>query len=234
MLLSWRTSDTDNEEAVIATLASAYYYPHSSTGPVREALALMYDWGVYRGGVYHGPRNLPSTFRLPLQLHISEHPGRGISTPPRYPANPNEPEIRSPRYRILCFARGAISPETPLGGLPMIGHFDLSTETADVLSEFWDLSESDTNDCRYPRFVGWVEEFDGCLELLVKEIWANEGGVLTAWEQLYMLACVKKWFKDYWTVEGAEALSAIGGVEEDESLVLAAGPGLNDAGEDGE
>ena len=74
----------------------------------------------------------------------------------------------------------------------MIGHFDLSTETADVLSEFWDLSESDTNDCRYPRFVGWVEEFDGCLELLVKEIWANEGGVLTAWEQLYMLACGRR------------------------------------------
>jgi hypothetical protein len=205
MLLSWRTSDTDNEEAVIATLGSAYYYSDSSTEPAREALALMYDWGVYHGGVYRGPRNISPTFRtfcLPLQLHVSEHSGRGISMPPRYPANPNEPGIRSPRYRILCFAPCAISPETPLGGLPMIGHFDLSTETADILSEFRGLPDAD--DHRYPHFVGWVEEFDGCLELLVDDIWANDGGVLTAWQQLYMLACVKKWFKDLWNIRSVE------------------------------
>ena len=218
VLLSWRTSDTDNEEAVIATLASAYRYsykPHSSTGPAREALALMYDWGVYRGGVYHGPQNLPSTFRLPLQLHISEHSGRGIWTPPRYPANPNEPEIRSPRYRILCFAPYAISPETALGGLPMIGYFDLSTETAEILSEFRGLPNA--REDRYPYFVGWVEEFDGCHELLVDDIWANDGGVLTAWQQLYMLACVKKWFKDLWSIRSVEERIAAerGHVEEE-------------------
>jgi hypothetical protein len=43
-------------------------------------------------------------------------------------------------------------------------------------------------------------DYESCLGLLVKEIWANEGELLTAWQQLYMLTCVKKYFKRYWDI----------------------------------
>ena len=97
----------------------------------------------------------------------------------------------------------------------MIGYFDLSTETAEILSEFRGLPNA--REDRYPYFVGWVEEFDGCHELLVDDIWANDGGVLTAWQQLYMLACVKKWFKDLWSIRSVEERIAAerGHVEEE-------------------
>jgi hypothetical protein len=51
----------------------------------------------------------------------------------------------------------------------------------------------------------------------VDDIWANDGGVLTAWQQLYMLACVKKWFKDLWSIRSVEERIAAerGHVEEE-------------------
>lgn len=49
-------------------------------------------------------------------------------------------------------------------------------------------------------FVGTQAQFQSCLAEVKEEIWANEKGQLDAWQQLCMLACVKKDFRDFWTV----------------------------------
>ena len=63
---------------------------------------------------------------------------------------------------------------------------------------------------RYPKFVGSQTDLNECLEVLLREIWANDRGLLNAWQQLFVLACVKRGFKDYWDLEPLEDRSAIG------------------------
>lgn len=99
---------------------------------------------------------------------------------------------------MLCLPPGITVPSKVrrrIAYIPVAGLLDLSGDSAKRLSEFY---SADDRDMRYPRFIGAPTDFQDCLEMLVKEVWANEGGGLTAWQQLYMLACVKIWFKKYW------------------------------------
>jgi hypothetical protein len=48
------------------------------------------------------------------------------------------------------------------------------------------------------RFVGSIAEMSDCLELVTNDIWADAENQLTAWEQLYLRACVKLYFSHFW------------------------------------
>lgn len=52
------------------------------------------------------------------------------------------------------------------------------------------------------RFVESMGQ-ERCLRLILEDIWADQEKQLDAWQQLYMLACVKKGFKYFW-VTGAD------------------------------
>jgi hypothetical protein len=63
-LLSWSTSRDDDDEAVIIrSLGGLSFNPRPKSNPMREALALMSDWGVYSGALY--------TPTVPMQLQVS-------------------------------------------------------------------------------------------------------------------------------------------------------------------
>lgn len=55
-----------------------------------------------------------------------------------------------------------------------------------------------------PTFLGTDDQFDSCIEEVKTEIWANRKGQLDAWQQLCMLACVKKDFKKFWNIVSPE------------------------------
>ncbi|KAM0715348.1 hypothetical protein Q7P37_008846 [Cladosporium fusiforme] len=61
----------------------------------------------------------------------------------------------------------------------------------------------------FPTFTGTQHQFLYCLELLKGEVWANRHGQLNAWQQLYMLACVKKLFKYFWTILTPETIELL-------------------------
>ncbi|KAL5317216.1 hypothetical protein ACEPPN_014311 [Leptodophora sp. 'Broadleaf-Isolate-01'] len=54
---------------------------------------------------------------------------------------------------------------------------------------------------RYEReesFVGNSEAYEECQQLMINDIWENAGGKLDAWQQLYVLACLKTKLQDQW------------------------------------
>jgi hypothetical protein len=210
-VVSWTTSKDDYEEALtIHRLGELYCNQDVTSDCMLETRALMLDWDVYCGV------HLDSA--QPLEILVSVIT-RTTSTPTHRPTCSNGPELSSKPstlYRILCLLPSVTVPKKnewisinwePVV-IPVVGLLDLSTGTANKLTEFW--YESDPGgEYDYPYFKGTRADFRSCLGLLVKEIWANEGGLMTAWQQLYMLACVKRWFERcYWDIEDWDASSA--------------------------
>lgn len=75
-------------------------------------------------------------------------------------------------------------------------HFDLSPGLTLKLMTF--LRHQSEDGVMVLRFTGSLEDLTHCLGRVEREIWANKDGRLDAWRQLYVLACVKTWFEDFW------------------------------------
>jgi hypothetical protein len=52
-----------------------------------------------------------------------------------------------------------------------------------------------------PSFVGTTAELSSCTDMIPTEIWDDADGQLTAWEQLYVRACMKCYFPWRWKVK---------------------------------
>ena len=191
---SWITRGYDEEEAaIIHILGKLDYHKRCVSDCMRDYLALLYEWEVYYG--------VQGKDFLPLHLQASAKPeNEGLKRP-------------SMRYRIVCLPRGIIddimSTSKPIV-VPVAGLLDLSTDSAKRLSKFCYFEVG----MRFPRFLGDPSDFRNCLAMILKEVWANMGGGLTAWQQLYMLACVKTWFLRYWDLNDLEVSS--GGLTDDD------------------
>jgi hypothetical protein len=189
-------SSVDKDEAAVIRAFKGFYgYPDPKSDFMRETQALMYDWGVYQ--VVLDDETLPR--RTLLQLQISQITKSVATAPSRRSTTINGPRLPSPRFRMLCLLPGAVNWETEMDDIPIVASFDLSSGCSQRLSRFYEMFEPSI------PLSGSQAEFNGCLEMLVKEIWTNEGCVLDAWQQLYLLACVKKGFKHYWTIKDSEA-----------------------------
>jgi hypothetical protein len=76
---------------------------------------------------------------------------------------------------------------------------DLKIDHSPPLERFADLTRGLKIDSLPP--LGRFEELMGaarCLRLILDDIWADQDNQLDAWQQLYLLACVKKSFKHLW------------------------------------
>lgn len=160
--------------------------------------ALIQGWRMFRGTPCY-VQEIP----LPLQL----------SFPMLYKYCPNsrylnndemENLLRScreeKRLRLSCFARrgqGKLrrAKKQPVPVSP-IASYCLSSATTNTLSMFGSVGDSGSDETRY---VGSVLEMTDCLELVMDDIRGDAEGQLTAWEQLYVRACVKFYFLHFWT-----------------------------------
>lgn len=70
--------------------------------------------------------------------------------------------------------------------------FDISEKCSEAIG---DLVIDETSPLG--RFVESMGQ-ERCLRLILEDIWADQEKQLDAWQQLYMLACVKKGFKYFW------------------------------------
>lgn len=75
--------------------------------------------------------------------------------------------------------------------------FDLSVQSTERI-----LTYSITGFLKFGKLElrGQTADYDQCLEIVKGELWANDGEQLDAWQQLYLLTCVKKWFSKWWTI----------------------------------
>ena len=142
-------------------------------------------------------------FPLPLQL----------SSPMlyRYPPNSrflNNEEIQrlllsfrgEKRLRLSCFARRgpgrlgrAVKPPIPVSP---DASYCLSSATTSALLMFSKIDDDHSDET---RFVGSLAEMSDCAELVMSDIRNDTDGQLTAWEQLYVRACVRFYFTYFWT-----------------------------------
>jgi hypothetical protein len=113
--------------------------------------------------------------------------------------------------RILCLAKNA----TTFGyhwvqdrngeilskqyGEDVVSLFDTRAESLEALQNADEAPEQN-----FPRFQGTQQDFSTCLDQILSMIRADEQGQLDAWQQLYTLACLKAYFKDFWTIQTSE------------------------------
>lgn len=90
----------------------------------------------------------------------------------------------------------------------IIACFDLSVQTTEHL-----LTYSKGNPAEF-TFSGTPSGYAQCLEAVMQDIWDNAGAQLDAWQQIYLLTCVKKWFKVSWEIR--ESVVEEVGPDEDE------------------
>jgi hypothetical protein len=60
------------------------------------------------------------------------------------------------------------------------------------------FSNDDDTEVDAARFVGSTAEMSDCLELVTNDIWDDAENQLTAWEKLYLRACVRLFFRHFW------------------------------------
>lgn len=202
-IMSWDTQGGANESDLVKNLrlglkVTSYGVRFSAFWELLQEFQLFVGTQSF---VYRSvSKPLSETKRIPLQMQVSVYSAQQrVATQVVYP----------PYYRVVCLME-----KTPrvgrLDGIDMfkrcdedvVGIYEPSCETITRLIMQDTLSEE--NECFgdqvFPRFAGLQADFDACLERILEEVWANENDKLGAWQQLYMLACVKKWFKNFWTI----------------------------------
>lgn len=156
---------------------------------------------VQRWQICYGTPRYVQEIPLPLQLSVpmlNKYPPTS-----RYLKNAEMENLLScraeRRLRLSCFARRG--PETlehaekEYTTVSPIASYCLSSVTTNAL-----LMRSDTEDNKSDgtRFVGSVAELSDCSQMVMGDIWEDAENQLTAWEQLYLRACVKLYFLHFW------------------------------------
>jgi hypothetical protein len=97
---------------------------------------------------------------------------------------------------------------------------DLSVRSSSYILQFRTVAPSFAHrTTRMTRiaFAGTSQQREECLQMMIEEVWQNNGDQLDAWFQLYFLACVKTYFRDYWQIaasdDGSEAGKITDGTE---------------------
>lgn len=103
------------------------------------------------------------------------------------------------RLRLLCFARRGPGSLRRAGidlmTVSPIASYCLCSATTNALLIFSDV---DYKIFDGTRFVGSIAELSRCIELVMHDIWNVAENQLTAWQQLYLRACVKIYFLHFW------------------------------------
>jgi hypothetical protein len=153
--------------------------------------ALLRSCNVYLG-VGLKLRNLGREYLSPLQIQTDW-------------ACRRRPEQSDMCIRILCLAKNA----TTFGyhwyqdrnrklpgkqyGEDVVSLFDMRIESLETL-QFADGTIRS-------GFQGTQQDFSTRLDQILSVVRADEQGQLDAWQQLYTLACLKTYFKDFWTIQ---------------------------------
>jgi hypothetical protein len=208
LLASWDSSGAMDERHVMANLIDTAMDMHVQSHKQRRLSCNLSDpcMLLRKHNLFLG-KNLLSPFRRDcLFLHI-QVPIRTWCLPQSQLEFASHESDYSAHFRLLYLKRRADMP-MPYGKHEKIWMVatDFVGGCCDVHVEKLGASLERPGDrfedhrATYPVFLGTQDQFDTCLEEVNEEIWADKKGQLDAWQQLCMLACVKREFKDFWTL----------------------------------
>jgi hypothetical protein len=101
-------------------------------------------------------------------------------------------------------------------------HFDLSVRLTSYVLDFCKVAPKFSkrySDKNKISFAGTLQQREECVQLVKQEVWQNTDNQLDAWHQLYILACVKKWFSSYWVIAASDDGSEAGKITDEPELV---------------
>jgi len=193
---SWTSSghsDEESEEVIllVTTCVSlnkiADSDHHAWTGQLDDSKAtFLATFDARQLFVGEDGEDLPLQILLPLQYAIYDHKTVFPSSFRRMRAN----------LRLICITENG-------NGDFDHKHLDLSVRLTSYMLQFRIVSPY--ADCRIVRmtgmaFAGTLQQREECVRLIIEESWQNNDDQLDAWHQLYLLACVKNYFCEYWSI----------------------------------
>jgi hypothetical protein len=213
---SWRGSGGSKEREMVSDVASAlgslpnFYSPARDSGYdgkshtslpgaaycAQKLIELSNLWQIYCG---RGPGAFETAPCTQLYLHLPAWIfDWGYHNAYIHGTNPSDHVL--PAWRFLCFdhkeksMRQRSSSESRTG----VTCFDVKApKSKQLMDQFGRASSYKT----YISLVGTSQDEELCLETILEEVWADaEGQFDHGWQQLYMLACLKKHFGDLWNV----------------------------------
>jgi hypothetical protein len=204
--VSWDASSAMDDEHVTANLVTAA--THDLVWP-GELASYHYSPAVFallqRQNTFIGRSQLSPGPRERFTLHIQVRLRTSLTKDVRACGSAVEGPGCPTHYRLLCLVNrcGMLRSDwMPCTGV-VVGKYDVELESLGALFEPQMIRDDRFLSFvlpLFPTFVGTQERFEYCLDKVKQEVWANRKGQLDAWQQLCMLACVKRSFKHFWTI----------------------------------
>jgi hypothetical protein len=101
-------------------------------------------------------------------------------------------------------------------------YFDLSVRSSSYILQFRTAApsfEHYTTNMAKIAFAGTLQQREECLQMMIEEVWQNNGDQLDAWFQLYFLACIKTSFRDYWQIAASDDRNEAGKITDGTEVV---------------
>ncbi|KAL2069241.1 hypothetical protein VTL71DRAFT_15579 [Oculimacula yallundae] len=142
-------------------------------------------------------RQWPLFFQLPAAAYIRNFPETSL-----FRRLATSVKKVSPKFRIVCTRTGCASRNT--GGLIsefcLVAFYDLRPRVSIRLMDFLRIQKRSWARHSPKCFRGSWQQYLECQELVIDDVRDNVEQQLSAWEQLYTLACVKTKFLSLWTI----------------------------------
>jgi len=193
--------DQDNRSGYDTRRCSPDYVLNLPALFAQKLIELANLWQIYCGQRMDTIGVIPST---PLQLHVT---ARIIES--RTHERPKSPgkvfsDGALPDWRLVCFGRNEYRRVRLWRSgehVPVVACFDVKApKSKQLMDQFGNASSYKT----HISLVGTSQDEELRLETILEEVWADaEGQFDDGWQQLYMLACLKKYFGDLWNVPEA-------------------------------
>lgn len=177
-----------------------------------QLLEVCEAWQVFYGltTVCEPGRLSPLQMQWP-QVHAGTSEAAASKSPDFWPLThasissvplPDSLKLRWPRrtMRLLCLdpKQVATGPVVRTEVFRATAYFDISEKCSEAIGDL--VIDNSSSSGRFVESMGQ----ERCLRLILEDIWADQDKQLDAWQQLYLLACVKKWFRYFW-VMGVDA-----------------------------
>lgn len=212
LCLSWSGRGRSTERIMVADILSALikpwdFHPPSNFNAKRhpetdlflrdfaqKVIALSELWQIYCG------RRFDLSTSTPLHLHVSARAYKWNYEGHLVLADRDSCDSAFPVWRFVCLGHNGdrVLQWTSGEQVPIVTCFDVKAQRSRQLVDRFGKVQC-TGVSAHITLIGTSEQEALCLETILEEVWADADGQFNdGWQQLYMLACLKKYFGTLW------------------------------------
>lgn len=221
LCISWSGRGRSTERVMVADILTALtapwdFHPPSNYNAKRhqetdqslrdfgqKLIALSKLWQIYCG------RRFDLSTSTPLHLHVSAQAYKWNYERHLDLADRDSSDSAFPIWRFVCLGHNEDRARQWSSGeqVPVVTYFGVTAQKSrQLLHQFGKVLC--TNVIAHTTLIGTSEQEGLCLETILEEVWADADGQFNdGWQQLYMLACLKKYFGALWNNLPADDLN---------------------------